>query len=479
MIFYLLFAILLINIDIARAEPASIGLNCELAPLNDVAHFADYDGPTAAFFRQIPYQQGYSRLQNTHLNREDYLAYFEHLALNQKVIRDVLCRETVEHQSQYILYRGMIKRWPFNLLLTFLNEKRTGERMPEDFILFGDPWAPTYQKDTVSLVKNALVELTLEEQRMAIGAFGVSTDNLSDAEIGHIWAKLAIGIDPQWLSNKEREVLQSIAHPSLLMYLPYLDGGEDFEGNYLERRGVKKQVERYVSRLSQEESGRNLLKKLKQYMGTIDHDLVGDGDITAPLLLSTNLSLFGNCFPTETDIDYFHLDECTLFYWLNHSIPSNTGDDLGLYLRTLVERYGLGKTEEEIQARTAELLQMAAQDLRPEDSKLLFQITIPKIEKDLVNRIVFISYAYGRTVNHFGKTLTAADVLELYSDHPEDLAFFFTLQGRIIVSRDGILDPRSGIRMHLFRPQSASSERIQAYEKHLRGWVEQHWKPQS
>jgi hypothetical protein len=163
------------------------------------------------------------------------------------------------------------------------------------------------------------------------------------------------------------------------------------------------------------------------------------------ILLSVNLSLFGNAGSCGEETFGYFKD--------NHSFrrPSIAG-----LLEEIFNYFGFNCTYLE------RLLELNAK-LKTNEGVLL-QIFIPK---EKVNDYAYLSSAGGM---HHELRPTLSAVIEQYKKDPKVLGNFDSLQARILLSKDCMLNPKSGVK--IFRYTMASKENKREYKKQLKAIVD-------
>ena len=178
-------------------------------------------------------------------------------------------------------------------------------------------------------------------------------------------------------------------------------------------------------------------------------------------LLSVNLSLFGN----YNDI------MCSSFYYFMNDF--NLGHvDIESFFRILFYSSSLKFNEKYIKP----LLELQEQIKTKEG--LLLQIFIPK---ESVNKYVYLSrmcgipwsgYIEAQTYDTDKKRHTKiSGVLEKYIHHPEDIAALDSLQARIVLTPDFMLNPDNGVK--IVRYTTADKQALIKYQKELKALTQQ------
>jgi len=181
-------------------------------------------------------------------------------------------------------------------------------------------------------------------------------------------------------------------------------------------------------------------------------------------MLSVNFSLFGS---TK---NYGNFGECTFKYFFsNKSIKT---PDIEHLLKHICDFFGFD------QKYIHQLIQLNKSIATHEG--LLFQIFIPI---HLVDRIAFAAQRLGTPYrnelllphyfNHEKKRYPAlTPILDMYKNNPTQFGMTLDrLQGRLLFSQDGLLNPESGI--ELYRYSTACQKEVQKYERSLKKLTKQ------
>lgn len=192
--------------------------------------------------------------------------------------------------------------------------------------------------------------------------------------------------------------------------------------------------------------------------------------------IAVNLSLFSGCVLRDRKVGlYPSKDECTPLYWF--------ATDLGphRYERNKQLRSDLLEVilrRHHIPTHEVEALERIHATLQPADGQQLFQIFVPKVmvpdargkKQPLIDQIFYLSHKIGRPAYYLDRR-RPSEVLETYRDDPSQIPGFLQLQGRLVFTKHGMLDPKSGIRIRTYYLPGASRRRMGEYHARLQNWA--------
>ena len=169
-------------------------------------------------------------------------------------------------------------------------------------------------------------------------------------------------------------------------------------------------------------------------------------------ILCVNLTLFGN---------YDQDQESTLHYWDTHT--GAQPPPIELLLEEIVTHFGMDVSE-------VKTLMEIYEPIRFDDSALI-AIFIPK-DRPLLDEIMYLSSAYYAPVPY--DDLRPSQLLDLYEKDVLAVRDYRHLQGRLVMTRQGLLNPHSGIRF--LSLDAVNAEQRSLYKQQLAAWVEKTWK---
>jgi hypothetical protein len=254
-------------------------------------------------------------------------------------------------------------------------------------------------------------------------------------------------------------------------------GGEVKKGKEFQGTIISAEEEKLAHRLHNKRKSVEVQNALENFKLKTLHPGSDLDPKTRPDGLAMNLNPLGACVqnaPTKSNPKAIitQVGECSLLYWISAIAGPNAWESREEFRRKGLEEvlnlYGIPL--EEIQT-----LENIYKDLKPEDDELLLQIFIPKVSSDgrnLVDEIVYPSLANGIPFSFYRDRVPFSQVLEDYGDNVDKVLEPDEIQARVVITEDGILNPKSGVRFKTYYPKPPSQERIDAYLGKIKTWAE-------
>ena len=230
---------------------------------------------------------------------------------------------------------------------------------------------------------------------------------------------------------------------------------------WLDMRGLTKEFEYLRIPGSKFEIG----KKLSDFIDEKDklyHYEKWNDYVMADILLSVNLSLFGN-----TSMRFG--GECTFEFFVTSG--NIKGINLTELLKTLFNEYKFNTSY------IQELMKAYEATIQTAKEGNLLQIFVPRTS---VDEYVYLSHAFGTPYREqivpgvFNSTkkrhMSIAPVLDLYQQNPQSITGLDKLQARFLMTTDTFLNPDSGIKM--YRYTTVEKEVMKTYKKNVKKIVD-------
>ena len=434
-----------------------------------ISHCLFSSGPTQSYLKELPFAE-MVELYQKEAEKDPTLQSFPAFFLSQKALFQSIIEEEEAARDSYVFYRGASgQRLVFDTIRA-LYEAEHQVKVPQDFVFFRDPADASIPMTELwkTLMKHWPL-LELEEKKELLEA--ILNRPLQEEQVELIWNVLWGDLDVKRdLTDAQKQSITETLGERLKEYRRYFHAlkAEKWEE---ERYSVeeRKEIENIYARL--EERGLPLL----EWMRDLDYNVDYLPDLR-PRMIAVNLGLFSGCVNNSASSGlYASKDECTPLYWF--------APNLGYHRKVKNEALRREMLEPILRQRGIPLseideLEALYRALQPEDDQLLFQIFVPRRlvwneqqkEEPLIDSIFYLSHKVGRPAYYLGP-VRPSELLEDYRNDVSQIPGFLQLQGRLVFTQEGLLNPYSGIRMRTYYLPGASQERLTQYSQALKDWV--------
>lgn len=430
-------------------------------------------GTSEAFLKQVPLST-LIHLYETHpdaAKKPQLKEFAQFFRDHQDLFQQIVQREEANADQYYILYRGANgQRLVFDTIRA-LHPQVAEQVAPSDFVFFRDPEDEDVRTDhLLDTVLDRWPPLPPEQKQVVLNAvFNRQNVPIEDSEL--LWNVLWGDLDPaRDLTSQQKQVIARELGEQTLLYRRYLHALlSDKWREWSFTDDQKKSVLAIYRRLETQGHG-SLIGWLRDFDYAYDY-----APDFRPRNIAVNISLFSGCAHyTQKGVLYPSEDECTPLYWFapdlgyhQHEKSEELRKEL---LIPILKRHGIPSTE-------LQELEKIYSSLQPVDDHLLFQIMIPKRleeregrKQPLLDTLFYLSHKIGRPAYYLGR-VRPSEILESYRRDPQKIPGFIQLQGRLLFTTGGLLDPKSGIQVVTYYLPGASQQRIEGYQKRLQQWA--------
>lgn len=410
-------------------------------------------GTTRAYLREVPLE----KMAGLYADKPEYAQFFkQHQPLFEKIIE----REERYAEDYAIFYHGVNgQRLVFDTIEA-LYDLEHHRSIPAHFKLLRDPDDPRVAtQDVLTTITERWPPLLPEEKLY-----------LLTLVMGHAPPKVHVGLlwDVLWgdrefgydLTPNEQQIVAKETDNRVSEYRHLLNevGSADWQEMKLSD-WEKRRVGEILARAEREGHG-DLIQLLNYLEDTVDFT----SDFRSRNLAVT-LGLFSSCVGyDESEGLQATKDECALLYWFSPVLGSHRkqrNQDLRRQILVpILQRHGIPIQE-------IDKLEQIHAMLQPADDELLLQIMVPK---SMVDGLFYLSRPVGRPAYYLG-FVQPSKVLKEYQADPSHIPGFLQLQGRLLFTEEGLLNPDSGIRVVTYYLPGASKERIAAYKQQIKAWA--------
>lgn len=430
-------------------------------------------GTSEAFLKQVPLST-LIHLYETHpdaAKKPQLKEFAQFFRDHQDLFQQIVQREDANADQYYILYRGANgQRLVFDTIKA-LHPKAAEQVAPSDFVFFRDPEDENVRTDhLLDTVLDRWPPLPPEQKQVVLNAV-LNRQNVPIEDSELLWNVLWGDLDPaRDLTSQQKQVIARELGEQTLLYRRYLHALlSDKWREWSFTDDQKKSVLAIYRRLETQGHG-SLIGWLRDFDYAYDY-----APDFRPRNIAVNISLFSGCAHyTQKGVLYPSEDECTPLYWFapdlgyhQHEKSEELRKEL---LIPILKRHGIPSTE-------LQELEKIYSSLQPVDDHLLFQIMIPKRleeregrKQPLLDTLFYLSHKIGRPAYYLGR-VRPSEILESYRRDPQKIPGFVQLQGRLLFTTGGLLDPKSGIQVVTYYLPGASQQRIEGYQKRLQQWA--------
>lgn len=425
------------------------------------------DGSSEAYLKIIPLDQIIGLYeQHADIPKNSQLAEFATFFKTHKsLFRTIIERENVYSQDYFIFYRGSSGQRLIYDTARVLYERDHQQALPSDFLLFRDPDDPNHRTDNLwKAVTYYWPPLNTQEKQLLLQELLSRSIPLDRVPL--MWDVLSGDVNDKDLTADEQQQVHEFVGEQLKddqLYLKALGDKDWFSWSLTETQ--RKQIQELYEKLENAHHG-ELIKMLQVLYASYDY-----AQNLRLRNIAVNLSLFSGCVRYDPQGFYPSKDECTPLYWFSNNLGYHRQvrdrDLRREFLVPLLKSHGIPLTE-------IEKLERIYSTLQPVDDQLLFQILIPKRAKvhgePLIDTLFYFSHPIGRPAYYLGR-VRPSKLLEVYRNQPTAIPGFVQLQGRLWFTREGLLDPHSGIKILVYYLPGTSQQRIAAYRQQLSHWA--------
>lgn len=425
-----------------------------------------------AYLQQMPLD----RIIDIYTNHEDAVAnprlrdYAEFFQTHRALFEEIIRSEEAESDENYVLYHGANgMRLVFDLLRA-ISQSEHGAEVPNDFVFFRDERDPEVLVDDLCQLLTARWPLIHDTEKIVV------LTALLDCEITNeqaillwdiLWGDLNENED---LRPDQRALLAPLLDHPLDKLLPVFHALRS-ELAFEELTGLQRQQVDCIQQTLRRRGQGHILLKMQLLHDAYDFDT----DFRQKNM-AVNLSLFSGAVLRDRKVGLYPAkDECSPLYWFAPDLGPHQYADHQLLrrvpLEAILQRHHIPPGE-------IEAIELIYSELEQVDDQLLLQIFVPKVvtvdsqggAQPLIDQILYLSHKIGRPA-YYLRGLRPSELLEIYRENPSHIPGFLQLQGRLVFTKQGLMNAESGIRVRTYYLPGASPRRIAAYLQRLDRWA--------